>query len=296
MDISFLFRKDNTISKPYPTLSQAWTIFGVFLFLQLFLLSLSFLLSKILTIDHGKHWLGFINYIIMFSGLLVFVAFMLKARNQKLVLPKNRVSPIVYLLVFSIMPLSTIVFEPISRFVDFIPFSDSAREYLEHVKKATEEAASISLPSFLSIVIAAPILEEIICRGVILEGLLKNEMKPKWAILWSAIIFTCFHLNPYQLFYPLVMGCFLGWVYYKTRSIWICIFMHFVNNGFAFFMLSSTIDHPQYSSFKDILGHKYLVVYAIAAITIFALTYVLNLYFKNRNGLASTEKGGAENT
>ncbi len=107
-------------------------------------------------------------------------------------------------------------------------------------------------------------------------------MNPKWAILWSAIIFTCFHLNPYQLVYPLVMGCFLGWVYYKTRSVWICIFMHFVNNGFAFFILTTTIENPQQPSLKDTLDSNYLLVYMIATITIFALTYLLNLSFKRR--------------
>ncbi len=286
MDISFLYDTDNTLSKNYPTLSQAWTIFGIYLFLQLFVLLASFLLSSIFTTNGGKYWLNFINYMIVFSCLLAFTMLMLKARKQKFVFAKNKVSPIVYVLVFFIMPLSAMVFEPISGFVDLIPFPDSIREYLNNAKKAIEGAANASFPSFLSVVIAAPIFEEIICRGIILEGLLKNEMNPKWAILWSAIIFTCFHLNPYQLIYPLVMGCLLGWIYYKTRSIWVCIFMHFVNNGFAFFMLT-TIGNPQQPSFKDVIGLNYFLAYMIVATTILVIIYLLNLYFKNRENLVS---------
>ncbi len=174
MDISFLYNTGNTSSKPYPTLPQAWTIFGVYLFLQLFLLSLSFLTTKIFTIDYGKYWLGLINYIIVFSGILTFVVFMLKVRKQKIVFAKNRVSSVAFLLVLFIMPLSAIVFEPISQFVDFIPFPDSIREYLDHIKQAIEDATNASLPSFLSIVIVAPILEEIVCRGINIRRIAKK--------------------------------------------------------------------------------------------------------------------------
>lgn len=280
MDIRFLFNTYSIPSKPYPNLSQAWTILGVYLLLHLMVLSVSLLLPAV--VGTGRYWQAFISYVVVFSGVLGFVALMMRTRGQKITLQKNKVSPVVFILLFFIMPLTAILFEPITEFVDLIPFPGSIKEYLDQVKKAMKEATNTSLPSFLSIVIAAPLFEEIICRGVILEGLLRNRMNPKKAVLWSAIIFTCFHLNPYQIIYPMVMGCFFGWVYYKTRSIWICIFMHFINNGFAFFALTVNSQELQ---LNDILRSDHLLIYMITAIPASVLIWLLISYFNDRETL-----------
>ena len=78
-------------------------------------------------------------------------------------------------------------------------------------------------------VVAAPILEEITFRGIILETFLKNYDVQK-AILLSALLFGLIHFNPPQVISATILGVFIGWVYYRTKSLLPCIFMHFVNN------------------------------------------------------------------
>ena len=80
-----------------------------------------------------------------------------------------------------------------------------------------------------SAVIFAPVLEEILLRGIILDGLLKRY-SPTKAIVWSAVIFSVMHMNPAQAVGAFLLGLPLGWLYYRTRSLWPCIFLHFVNN------------------------------------------------------------------
>jgi len=95
------------------------------------------------------------------------------------------------------------------------------------------EALRPNLFSFISVVILAPLLEEILFRGIILEGLLKNY-SPAKAILGSAVLFGAVHFNIWQGIAGLLAGLFLGWVYWKTRSLVPCILIHAVNNLLAF--------------------------------------------------------------
>lgn len=82
----------------------------------------------------------------------------------------------------------------------------------------------------ISLIIIAPIFEEILMRGIILEGFL-NKYKPATAIIASSIIFGTMHLNIPQFINATIIGIFLGMVYYKTRSLALCIVAHMLNNA-----------------------------------------------------------------
>lgn len=95
----------------------------------------------------------------------------------------------------------------------------------------------------LTVGIIGPICEEIIFRGVVLEGLLK-KYDPKKAILFSAIIFSIIHLQPLQVISTFFIGLILGWIYLKTQSLWVCIGIHIVNNLVAVLTMNDSIDAP----------------------------------------------------
>jgi len=84
-------------------------------------------------------------------------------------------------------------------------------------------------------VIVGPICEEIIFRGVILEGLSK-KYSATMAIVFSALIFGLIHLQPLQIFGAFFAGLVLGWIYLKTQSLWVVIALHVVNNAFSFLL------------------------------------------------------------
>ena len=86
---------------------------------------------------------------------------------------------------------------------------------------------------FIGGVIVGPICEEIIFRGIIEEGFLQTY-GPNKAILFSAMIFGGIHLVPLQVLSAFLAGILLGWIYWKTRSLWIVIILHIVNNYIAF--------------------------------------------------------------
>jgi membrane protease YdiL (CAAX protease family) len=73
-------------------------------------------------------------------------------------------------------------------------------------------------------IIVAPILEEFICRGVILNGIKKYNQT--LALVVSSITFGLIHGNAFQFFFATVMGFVLGTIALKCKSIIPTIFAH----------------------------------------------------------------------
>ncbi len=84
--------------------------------------------------------------------------------------------------------------------------------------------------AFFTLSVVAPIAEEYMCRRWLLESLLQR-MRPSFSIALSALAFGLMHLNPWQFFYATALGLGLGWIYWRSRSVWICILWHALNNG-----------------------------------------------------------------
>lgn len=119
--------------------------------------------------------------------------------------------------------------------------------------------------SFLVTALMAPFFEEWLCRGMILRGLLAGrKMKPVWAIVISALFFALIHMNPWQALNAFILGLLMGWIYYRTGSLWLTMLIHFVNNGTA--VILGQIDSlKDYEYWIDMLGNTwYYVAFAVA--------------------------------
>lgn len=127
--------------------------------------------------------------------------------------------------------------------------------------------------SFFKVAIFAPIIEETLFRGIIMHGLMRNYKK-WYAILFSGILFSIFHLNPWQMTYTLFLGLFLGWIMILTRSLPLCIIAHSINNIIV--LLSMTYQNQIQNSFISRLNVVSTVLISIGAITlaIFLVTII----------------------
>jgi membrane protease YdiL (CAAX protease family) len=85
----------------------------------------------------------------------------------------------------------------------------------------------------LRVVILAPIVEELIFRGVIFSGF-QRIYSSFWAIFLSALLFALFHLNPWQLGPTFLLGLLLGFVRLRTGSLLAAILTHALHNGMIF--------------------------------------------------------------
>jgi membrane protease YdiL (CAAX protease family) len=135
---------------------------------------------------------------------------------------------------------------------------------------------------FAALVIAAPILEELIFRGIMLDGLLKIY-SPVKAIVISSLFFGLIHLNPWQFVGGALVGGFMGWVYYHTRSVLATILIHASFNLTAFSLgyfidIEVIMDLP----YAEVLGGMTNYILFIAGSILITLTCVffLNKEFK----------------
>jgi uncharacterized protein len=90
--------------------------------------------------------------------------------------------------------------------------------------------------------IIGPILIELVFRGIIIGGLLKKYSSPK-AILVSALIsgISAFNLSGFICSFPLCI--LLGYIYVKTRSLYLCIIADILYNSITFILLQY---YPQF--------------------------------------------------
>lgn len=110
-------------------------------------------------------------------------------------------------------------------------------EFYKEIIKAFEMMLDYKIAGFITVCILAPIFEEILFRGILLRGLLQNGISPILAIFLSSFLFGLAHLNPWQFLGAGLLGAVFGFVYYRTKALWICIFLHALNNSISFFMM-----------------------------------------------------------
>ena len=164
----------------------------------------------------------------------------------------------------AIIIAATALFVLLNWVSDFIPVPVS-------VQKFFAEMFTKDFFSIVTLVIAAPILEEILCRGIILRGLLKNYAPP-YAILISATFFAILHMNPWQAVPAFFGGLFMGWAYYKTKSVIPGIIIHATNNSIAALLLF----FPEYE--KDpltVFGSFYYILLLVLSVLVFSITCLI---------------------
>lgn len=106
-------------------------------------------------------------------------------------------------------------------------------EVSQWVVEAFDEVLIDPIIAFISLCVIAPVFEEIIYRGIILEQLSKRY---SWvtAIIVSGLIFGLIHGNLHQGVNAFFIGLILGFMYIKTNSLLLCMFWHFANNFLVF--------------------------------------------------------------
>jgi len=130
--------------------------------------------------------------------------------------------------------------------------------------------------AFLSVVIIAPIYEEVIFRRLILRGYLKHY-SPVAAILLSAFIFGAIHMNMWQFVYGFLAGLIFGYIYYRTGSLVLCIFAHALNNGIDKIAMVLNIQVEGYTVASQTVSHQPVW---FTAIGVFML--VVGIFYFNR--------------
>ena len=205
----------------YPNIRESWIVIGIILLFQL--------LSSI-TVDQfettlGKELTSLISYVLTMGATFVIIhrKRINRQETSNYDFGIGSIKIVLLLCVATAAILIGIKFPIVSQ----IPIP----EYM--LKILLDSDSDTGVYSFITIVIAAPILEELIFRGIILNGLLKSY-SPLKSIIISSLLFGLIHMNPGQFIGASLGGMLSGWVYFKTKKITLPIIIHMTNNSLAF--------------------------------------------------------------
>ncbi len=253
---------------PYPTLAQAFMLL-VRLMLWSVLFGIPLLVLMRMGVDHPE-MRGFVTLV----GYALPFVLVIKGAKKRLFQDQEHDTPISFR--FAVPKLKLIlVLIPLTVAMGFV---GEQIAYLVPGTEALEELMQDMLfPSFftfITIVFLAPLLEELLFRGIILKGFL-NHMSPRSSIFWSALLFGLVHMIPAQAASAFVAGLLIGWLYYRTRSLWACIFVHFMNNLLSYGLFLYFGD----ATTKDMLDGRSMMLVSVISI----LILMLGIYIIHRD-------------
>ncbi|MFP3861001.1 MAG: CPBP family intramembrane glutamic endopeptidase [Bacteroidales bacterium] len=252
----------------YPNFFESIVIVFIFIFLSLTIGTL--MVSGLGT--HGtitQDLIALFGYILTAGGTLLITLQFKKAQN-----PEEKtfqVNPYSYRTGIIVILLSFLVIMAIDPINDLIPVSDYFREVINKMFSPT-------IPALLTAVVAAPVLEELIFRGIMLEGLLKNY-NPIKAIIITNLLFGIAHLNPWQFAGAFLTGLFISWVYWRTRSIKLAIIIHFINNAISYTAILITSKSPADISIKTFINND-LIYYSAVFISLIIIVTIV--FYENK--------------
>ncbi len=88
----------------------------------------------------------------------------------------------------------------------------------------------------LTLIVIAPITEEFLCRGIILESV--RSKSGVWAACCiSAIFFAVLHMHLTAAINALIIGLMLSYLYIRTGSLFAPIILHAFNNALAYILV-----------------------------------------------------------
>ncbi|MFA8298964.1 MAG: lysostaphin resistance A-like protein [Hyphomicrobiales bacterium] len=248
--------------KNYPNIGQSWGIFGITVVAMLGASPIYYLKGFI-----GIGPAQLLTYLAT-MGLPILFAYTMRKNLSGLTKLEVKAPK---LGVLGLVIIATLGFIMAVSFPlgDLIPMPD----YIEEMFKSMMGDHGVF--TFLTLAVAAPILEEVLFRGIVLDGLLK-KYSPVKAILFSAFLFGIVHLNPWQFVPAFFVGIFMGWIYYRTRNLTYTIIIHFVNNSLAF-----TLSFLGFDETEELLGtpSSFAITVGIGVVVFVISAYLLKRIF-----------------
>jgi membrane protease YdiL (CAAX protease family) len=205
----------------------------------------------------GMNKSALLNYIVDISVIIlvpsiiisIFIYFLMYRKNEKSLFTRCNFKKIniseAVLIVIIIFGASLVI----GGFTEY--FSKYFPSYQETTN--TIQAGLTSILGMLTVILLAPMFEEILFRGIILSEL-KDNMNLKLAVIIQGITFGIYHLNLFQGMYAAVLGLILGFICVRAKSIFASMLGHITFNFLGTIVVGSII------SFTSGLGYLYIVL------------------------------------
>jgi uncharacterized protein len=136
----------------------------------------------------------------------------------------------------------------------------------------------------------AAIGEELIFRGILVKLFREWTGNVHLSVFIPALMFSALHLQFYGFFGRLMLGMMLGYLFVWTRSLWVPIIVHFMNNAMAVilsFLIQRGIVHTKLETFGSSKNG-----FVIAASAILMILVMTTVYYHEKKKMKRKEMPG----
>ena len=142
---------------------------------------------------------------------------------------------------------------------------------------AAATASSVNLSQLLYACLAAPIGEELVCRGFVLRR--TEPVSRLFAIVLSAVLFGAMHANPAQMLFAFGVGLVLGFVTVEYSIVY-AIALHIINNFLFGDLLSFAYEGAPDALFSMVFTFLFSVLFFCGAIVLLVHRKAIAAYIR----------------
>ena len=200
--------------------------------------------------------------------------------------------PFNYLLVFLLMFISV----PALSWIIEINANMVLPNFLSGVEewmRASEKQAEMLTKAFLTfegigsliyililVAVVPAVGEELLFRGVLQKIFIQWTKNPHIGIWITAFLFSALHMQFFGFFPRMLLGAVFGYVFLWSKSLWLPILGHFINNGSVVILSYFAPDLMENTDISFFSGNEYETVYLISS---FILTLALIFLIRKVN-------------
>ena len=200
--------------------------------------------------------------------------------------PKQAMVNMVLILSITLLPVVAVL----ASFNEYImPQEGAVAEFMRDLEEAanhilelvtTQRSSWDLIANLLVFAVLAGICEEFFFQGS-LQPLLTNWTRnPHLGILLTALIFSALHFQVYGFIPRFLLGVYLGYLFYWSRSLWLPILAHVLHNALSIlvdYTLQGRGIDTNSMQFTDIRGSLPMAA-ACALVSAMAIVYVWRIY------------------
>ena len=187
----------------------------------------------------------------LFTLVFLLLFFPLRRKNP---LREFQLQPIPPLAAAGAVSIAPVLYGAVTLVLSLLPAA-----WMADYAQASAALNDTGLLPFLSVALAAPVVEEVIFRGLIQSRL--AHALPGWpAVVLSALLFALCHGQPVWMGYAFVLGMVLGIMAWRTGSILPSILTHIVFNA-----IGQVLSLPQLAQADGLLVIAVLLLIGIVA-------------------------------
>jgi len=179
------------------------------------------------------------------------------------------------------------IFAKNSSFIHSVKsFFDSLNEMVEKTYSNLLSASNVFELALVVLVVAVvPALsEETMFRGFIQRSF-ELRYKKYYAAMITALFFSLYHFNPYGLIPLFILGAFFGFAAYKSKTLLIPMFLHFLNNFSAVLLYHIIGDDELIKSDASVNPNElssYILMFFALTLLLVGLIIVINKYYSSK--------------